>query len=125
MAKVDLDWYRWNWFEMTGLANLEADGLGRRCVDVTATNPTRPDGRIGVSAAFACRASRDTTGRSSLFRARQCQADVGPVSRVIRTDCGALYSFIAKIASGVDAHLSCHTTPAASTTHTAVFALSE
>ena len=34
---VDLDRYLGTWFEVARLPNLEADGFGRRCVDVTAT----------------------------------------------------------------------------------------
>ena len=36
------------WFEVARLPNLEADGFGQRCVDVTATYGKRPDGRISV-----------------------------------------------------------------------------
>ncbi len=48
VAKIDLDRYLGTWFEVARLPNLEADGFGRHCVDVTATYTKRPDGLIGV-----------------------------------------------------------------------------
>jgi apolipoprotein D and lipocalin family protein len=48
VATVDLNRYLGTWFEVARLPNLEADGFGRHCVDVTATYTKRPDGLIGV-----------------------------------------------------------------------------
>ena len=48
VPEVDLDRYLGTWFEVARLPNLEADGFGRRCVDVTATYTKREDGLIGV-----------------------------------------------------------------------------
>ncbi len=48
VAEVDVDRYLGTWFEVARLPNLEADGFGRRCVDVTATYTKRADGLIGV-----------------------------------------------------------------------------
>jgi apolipoprotein D and lipocalin family protein len=55
VAKVDLDRYLGTWFEVARLPNLEGDGFGRHCVDVTATYSKRPDGLIGVRT-VACNA---------------------------------------------------------------------
>ena len=55
VAKVDLDRYLGTWFEVARLPNLEGDGFGRHCVDVTATYAKRPDGLIGVRT-VACNA---------------------------------------------------------------------
>ncbi|NEX23273.1 lipocalin family protein [Thiorhodococcus mannitoliphagus] len=56
VAQVDLDRLLGTWFEVARLPNLEADGFGRRCVDVTATYTKRPDGRISVQT-VSCNAS--------------------------------------------------------------------
>jgi apolipoprotein D and lipocalin family protein len=48
VEQVDLDRLLGTWFEVARLPNLEADGFGQFCVDVTATYTKRPDGRIGV-----------------------------------------------------------------------------
>jgi hypothetical protein len=44
-----------------------------------------------------------TTGKPIAFRVCQCQADIGPVSRAMRTTCGALRSSVAVMVSGVEA----------------------
>src|SRR5215212_7073880 len=74
-----------------------------------------------ASAALACRASRQTTGRSSFRSSCQCQADKGPLSRPMRTASGALVRMVAAIASGVEAHLPSQITlPPPSTTQTEI-----
>src|SRR5215212_4785350 len=74
-----------------------------------------------ASAALACRASRQTTGRPAFLSSCQCQADMGPLSRPMRTTSGALARTVAAIASGVEAHLPCQSVlPLPSTTQTEV-----
>ena len=48
VEQVDLDRLLGTWFEVARLPNLEADGFGQFCVDVTATYAKRPDGSIRV-----------------------------------------------------------------------------
>lgn len=48
VARVDLDRLLGTWLEVARLPNLEADGFGRRSVNVSATYAKRPDGRITV-----------------------------------------------------------------------------
>src|SRR3954447_11289480 len=74
-----------------------------------------------ASAALACRASRQTTGRPSLCSSCQCQADKGPLSRPMRTTSGARVRMVAAIASGVEVHFPSQITlPPPSTTQTEV-----
>lgn len=48
VPQVDLDRLLGTWLEVARLPNLEADGFGRRSVNVSATYTRQPDGRIGV-----------------------------------------------------------------------------
>ena len=75
-----------------------------------------------ASAALACRASRQITGKLSFRSSCQCQADKGPLSRPMRTASGALAHRVAAIASGVAVHLPSQITlPPPSTTQTEVY----
>lgn len=69
------------------------------------------------SAAFACRASRQITGRRIPRRLCVSQFDIRPVSRPTRTSAEACLRNASRIAFGVEAHMSRQTTaPSASRT---------